>query len=172
MLSYLCSQHLTGLGSVAFGRLSTMVLQLQRDKESKVLQSLLPPAPGPAASQPSHVCLSVCACCFIWGAEQKPAPCPVLWAEMQLHLPARAHSCWQGTGGDRDPGSPGCSSFSVVSAASLLVLCRDAKERACSCLSFLGGFSRNNSLANEEGEQMTWAGAGKGLARTCLGSRA
>lgn len=58
-----------------------MVLQLQRDKESKGLQSLLPPAPGPAASQLSHVCLSVCACCFIWGAEQKPAPCPVLRAE-------------------------------------------------------------------------------------------
>lgn len=54
MLSYLCSQHLTGQSSAGFGKLSTIVLQLQRccrKKENKRLHSLLPPDPGQAAPQ-------------------------------------------------------------------------------------------------------------------------
>lgn len=36
---------------MGFGKLSTIVLQLQRYKENKRLHSLLPPDPGPAASR-------------------------------------------------------------------------------------------------------------------------
>lgn len=58
-----------------------MVLQLQRDKESKGFRASSS-SPGPAASQPQprlSVCLSVPAVLF--GVQSKSQHCPVLQAE-------------------------------------------------------------------------------------------
>lgn len=72
VLSYLCSQHLTGLSSVGFGKPSAIVLQLQHYKENKRHHSLLPPDPGLAASR-QQPRASVFAVLFrMWRESRRP----------------------------------------------------------------------------------------------------
>jgi len=94
VLSYLCSQHLTGPSSVGFGKLSAIVLQLQPYKENKWHHSLLPPDPGPAAPRQW---LRVSVLAVLFGARREGWGLIVGTSALQMSRESREHGLgWRG----------------------------------------------------------------------------